>query len=298
MRATAAGGPVRADTLALLGVGYMGGSLALAARRAGLVGEVVGYDVSADALAVAQQRGIVDRSAPSAVDAVRGAELIVLAGPVGSLVPLARLIEDVVSPDALVIDIGSVKAPVVEGIEATSLAGRYVGCHPLAGTEATGPGAADEALYAGKPCFVSPGPKARADAIAAAVAFWEGLGATVLRLAPEPHDDFMAAASHLPHVGAFALAASLEPAADMLVERIPPSFPPTSLRDSTRVAASNPAVWRDIMLANRQHLLPLVRGLEAEVATLRAALEAGDGAALEAALARGRATRRRLVRPG
>jgi prephenate dehydrogenase len=106
----------------------------------------------------------------------------------------------------------------------------------------------------------------------------------------------MAAASHLPHVGAFALAASLEPQADMLEARIPRSYPPTSLRDSTRVAASNPAVWRDILLGNAGPLVPLVDRLLAELGALRAAIQAGDGAALEALLERGRAVRRRVVK--
>jgi prephenate dehydrogenase len=284
--------------LALLGVGYMGGSLALAARRKGLAADIIGYDVSVEALVVARERGIIDRVAADPAEAVRGARLVVLAGPVRSLGPLAAAIAGAVAPEALVIDVGSVKAPVVAAIEATTLAGRFVGCHPLAGTEASGPGAADEMLYAGKPCFVCPGAKTTPAALAAATAFWGALDATVLPLEADAHDHFMAAASHLPHVGAFALAASLEGSADMLVARIPPSYPPTSLRDSTRVAASNPAVWRDIMLENRAHLLPLVRRLEAEVAGLRAALEAGDAAALEAELARGRACRRKVVRGG
>jgi prephenate dehydrogenase len=281
--------------LALLGLGYMGGSLALAARGLGISGRAVGYDPDPQAAAVARQRGIVDAVAATPVEAVAGARLVVLAAPVRSLVPLAQAIAGAVAPGALVIDIGSVKQPVVAGIEATALAGRFVGCHPLAGTEATGPAAADAALYRGKPCFVCPGPRADPAAVARAGALWAALEASVLTLDPEAHDVFMAAASHLPHVSAFALAAALEEDADMLVRRIPASYPPTSLRDSTRVAASNPAVWRDIMLANGHHLLPLVRRLEGRLGELRATLEAGDPDALEALLGRGRATRGRIV---
>jgi prephenate dehydrogenase len=195
-----------------------------------------------------------------------------------------------------VIDIGSVKQSVVAGIEATALAGRFVGCHPLAGTEATGAAAADDTLYRGKPCFICPGPQAEPQAVARASAFWSALEASVLLLDPEAHDLFMAAASHLPHASAFALAASLEPEADMLERRIPPSYPPTSLRDCSRVAASSPVIWRDIMLANREHLLPLVRRLESSLAALRASLEAADATGLEQLLERGRATRSRIVR--
>jgi prephenate dehydrogenase len=282
--------------LALLGLGYMGGSLALAARRLGITGRVVGYDTDPQAAQVARRRGIVDDVAATPAEAVAGAGLVVLAAPVRSLVPLAEAIAGAVAPGALVIDIGSVKQPVVAGVEATALAGRFVGCHPLAGTEATGPAAADDGLYRGKPCFVCPGPRAAPEAVARARALWTALEASVLALEPEAHDLFMAAASHLPHASAFALAAALDEDADMLVARIPASYPPTSLRDSTRVAASNPAVWRDIMLANGHHLLPLVRRLEARLGELRATLEAGDAAALEAVLARGRATRGRIVK--
>ncbi len=280
--------------LALLGVGYMGGSLALAARRALPGLRVVGYEVSSEAAAVARRRGIVDEVASRASDAVRGAQVVVLAGPVRSLAPLAAAVASEVAPDALVIDIGSVKAPVVSAIEATVLAGRFVGCHPLTGTEASGPGAADETLYQGKTCFLCPGPGAAPATVARARRFWEALGSRVLTLGAEEHDVIMAAGSHLPHVGAFALAASLQEKADLLVSRGPAAYPPTSLRDSTRVAASNPMVWRDILLENRRHLLPLVKQLEACVGELRSALERDDADALHALLAQGQATRRKV----
>jgi prephenate dehydrogenase len=282
--------------LALLGVGYMGGSLALAARRAGLCQEVIGFDPDPAAGPTALERGIVDRMVADPASAVSEARVIILAAPVRSLVPLARAIAPQVRADALVIDIGSVKAPVVTEIETTPLAGRFVGCHPLAGTEATGPGAADEALYRGKPCFICAGPRATAEAVAQARAFWTGVGASLIELAADPHDEFMAAASHLPHVAAFSLALGLEADADMLVARIPPTYPPTSLRDCTRVAASNAAVWRDILIENRGPLLPKIRRFEASLGELRAALERADAAGVEALLARGRANRRRIVR--
>jgi cyclohexadieny/prephenate dehydrogenase len=281
--------------MALLGLGYMGGSLALGARKAGLVSRVVGYDVDPRAAAVACQRGIADVTTTRPEEAVAGAALVVLAGPVRSLGPLAAAVAGAVAPGALVIDIGSVKAEVLAAIEATPLANRFVGCHPLAGTEASGPAAADESLYAGRACFVCPGPRTPAELVARARRFWEALGATVLTLGPDEHDRLMAAGSHLPHVGAFALAASLEQSLDLLLARGPAAYPPTSLRDSTRVAASSPAVWRDILLANREHLMPLVRQLETCVQQLRAALERQDADGLHALLARGQAVRRKVV---
>lgn len=283
-------------TLALLGVGYMGGSLALAARAAGQARTVVGFDPDPASGALARERGIIDQVAAGPAEAVQGADIVVLAAPVRSLVPLARAVAVDVAPGALVIDIGSVKGSVIAGVEATALAGRFVGCHPLAGTEASGPGAADASLYAGKPCFICPGTASGPAIIDRARLFWEAVGAGVLVLDAEAHDLFMAAGSHLPHVAAFALAASLEPDADMLELRIPRSYPPTSLRDSTRVAASNPAVWRDILIQNRAHLLPRIDRLKVELGALQAALESEDAGALEALLERGRRTRRRIVK--
>jgi prephenate dehydrogenase len=179
---------------------------------------------------------------------------------------------------------------------ATSLAERFVGCHPLAGTEQSGTAAADAALFAGKPCLVCTGSRTRADSLAEAVRLWEGIGASVIPMNPHEHDAFLAAASHLPHVAAFALAASLVDVADMLEAKIPPSLPPTSLRDTTRVAASSPIVWRDIFIENRAHLLPLVRELERRVSQLRAAIEAGDAVAAQELLEVAQRCRHKLVK--
>lgn len=293
-RTDAAIGPPQA--VALLGVGYMGGSLALALRAAGAAKTIVGFDPGVEAGREAVARGIVDRMAPSAAEAVRGAELIVLAAPVRSLLPLAQAITDAVAPNAVIIDIGSVKVPIVDALGAGPLAKRFVGCHPLAGTEVTGAAAADVRLYAGKPCFVCPSSTTDAAALAVARSTWKSVGASVIELPADAHDDFMAAASHLPHVAAFALALGLEPDADMLVERIPPTYPPTSLRDSSRVAASNPAVWRDILLENRRQLLPRIREMEASLSALRRAIETDDSQGLFDLLARGQRTRLRIVR--
>jgi prephenate dehydrogenase len=283
-------------TLAILGVGYIGGSLALAARAAQMARRVVGYDPDPAALAQGRERGILDQAADSPEAAVQGAALVVLAAPVASLGALARRIAPQVLPQALVIDVGSVQAPVVAAVEAALPGGRFVGCHPLAGTERSGPGAADESLFRDRVCFVCPGPGASAAAIGEATALWAALGARVLRLAPEPHDAVMAAVSHLPHVAAFALAASLTERLPLLDAEGPSAAPTTSLRDTTRIAASSPRVWRDILLENRTHLLPLVRALEGRVSALRAAIEAGDGVALEAELTAGRVCRDRLVK--
>jgi cyclohexadieny/prephenate dehydrogenase len=282
--------------LALLGAGYIGGSVALAARRAGVAARVVGYDQDPEAVAVARERGIIDEVASTPEQAVAGAGLVVLAAPVGSLGALARRIAPAVPAGALVIDVGSVKGAVVAAVEAAMPSGQFVGCHPIAGNERSGPAAADGSLFRDRVCFVCPGGRAAPAAVARATAFWQALGARVLTVAPEPHDAAMAAVSHLPHVAAFALAASLADRLPQLQQGGPAAATTTSLRDTTRIAASSPAVWRDIFLENRAHLLPLVRALEGQVAALGSAIERGDAGALEALLATGRATREALTR--
>jgi cyclohexadieny/prephenate dehydrogenase len=282
--------------MALLGTGYIGGSVALAARRAGVAARVIGYDQDPAAAALARERGILDQTAASPEQAVAGAALVVLAAPVGSLGPLAGRIAGAVEPGALVIDVGSVKTAVVAAVEAAMPSGRFVGCHPMAGNERSGPAAAEGTLFRDRVCFVCPGGRASSAAVGQAMAFWQALGARVLTIAPEPHDAAMAAVSHLPHVAAFALAASLAERLPELQKGGPAAASTTSLRDTTRIAASSPAVWRDIFLENRAHLLPLVQGLERQVGALRAAIETGDGPALEALLASGRAAREALTR--
>jgi prephenate dehydrogenase len=284
--------------LALLGTGYIGGSVALAARRAGLTTRIVGHDAAPASAETARARGIVDVVAPSAEEAVAGAALVVLAAPVASLGPLARRIAGAVAPDALIIDVGSVKESVLSAVEAAMPEGRFVGCHPMAGNERSGPAAADAALFTDRLCFICPGARTQRWALDRAVAFWQALGARVMTIEAEPHDAAMAAVSHLPHVAAFALAASLSPRLAALEASGPAAAPTTSLRDTTRIAASSPVMWRDIFLENRAHLLPLVAALEARVSELRAAIAAGDGAAIEALLTEGRSARERLTRGG
>lgn len=286
------------ETGALLGVGYMGGSLALAARQAGCVKHVVGYDLDPAAGLPAMAKGVVDRMAASPEAAVADAHLVILAAPVGSLGALARQMASALRPDCLVIDIGSVKSRVIADVKgALPPEVGFVGCHPLAGLEATGVAAATGDLYAAKPCLVCTDGARPAD-VERAFALWEAVGAKPVRAEARSHDAFMAAASHLPHVAAFALAHALAPQAEALVQAMPAGASPTSLRDTTRIAASSPAVWRDIFLANKPHLMPLVDALSTSLGLLRDALEREDAVALAELLGVARAARRTLVDDG
>jgi prephenate dehydrogenase len=283
--------------LALVGVGYIGGSVAWAARRAGLVEHVVGYDPSTAALAAARQRGIIDRSAATLADAVSEASLVLLAAPVGALPDLLRAIGTVLPSAATVMDVGSVKSAVVAAARTALPKGQFVGCHPLAGAEFSGVEHADPGIFSGRVCFVCPTSDVAASAVAVARAFWAGIGCAVVAVAAEAHDRLMAGQSHLPHVAAFALAAALAPSLPLLEGGPSDGCPTTSLRDTTRIAASSPSVWRDIMLGNAHDLLPLIAALEAKVRAIRLAIGQSDGAELERLLTEGQSARLRLVKP-
>jgi prephenate dehydrogenase len=281
--------------LAVIGVGQIGGSVALAARAAGVVTDVVGWSRSAETLRRAGDAGIVNRAAPSAREAARGAAVVVLATPVLSLGALAAEIAPALRDDALVIDVGSTKRAAVAAVE--SHVARFVGCHPLAGTERSGPDAATAELFAGRLCIVCPTVRTPPELVALAERFWTAIGARPLRMDAALHDRVLGAASHLPHVAAYALCAAVgaidaEGGETSAALR---ALGTTSLRDTTRVAASSPAMWRDIFLDNRAEMLPLIDHLAAAVAELRAAIAAGDGAHLEAFLEAARVARGKVV---
>jgi prephenate dehydrogenase len=306
--------------LAILGLGQLGGSIALGARAAGLVTEIVGFGRSEESLARALSLGLVDRTTTDAREAVRGAATVVISTPLRSVSTVAARIRGALAPGALVIDVGSVKSTAARDIEAHVLedegegqaqgqegtsgtsgssspadgqAVSFVACHPLAGTERFGPDAASADLYRGRRCIICPSPRTAPAAIERARRLWSALGAQVILMPAALHDATMAAVSHLPHVAAFALARALgDLPPDVAASAL--ALPTTSLRDTTRIAASSPEMWRDILLENRAALLPLVSRLEDALATLRVALAAGDAASVEGFLVEARTTRTHL----
>jgi prephenate dehydrogenase len=269
----------RYGRVALIGTGHIGGSLALAMRGAGVAGEVVGYDHAPGALAEAQRRCVVDAVAGSAVEAVTGAELVVLAVPVGAVESAARAIAPALGARAWVHDVGSTKVGIVRALEPLVGADRFIGGHPLAGTESSGPGAADGALFRGRVAFVTPTAATAPEVRAAAQALWRAVGAQPLEMDAAAHDALMAAVSHLPHVVAYALVATVAASGDAVAGLAAGGF-----RDTTRIA-----------LANRQPVLDMLDRFSSELGRLRALVERGDGPGLEAELARLRAARARVL---
>jgi len=287
--------PTRAGRLAVLGVGQIGGSFALAAKQAGLVHEVVGFGRNAASLARAKQRSLIDVATTDLAEAVKGADWVLLAAPLKATTRLAAEMAPLLATDTIVFDVGSVKAPVMAALERCLPRGvAFVGCHPIAGTERFGPDAADPSLFVGRRCILTPSAATGPKALAEMRGLWEAVGAEVAIMEPHHHDAVMAAVSHLPHVAAYGLAASLAGVApDVLATA--EDYRTTSLRDTSRIAASSPEMWRDIFLDNREQLLPLVADLGREVELLRAALASEDDAAILAWLSKGRAMRLRLV---
>jgi prephenate dehydrogenase len=282
--------------LAVMGAGQIGGSVALAARAAGAVSEVVAWSRTREKLERAQALGIIDRAAPSAAEAARGAALVVLAAPVRSLGELAAEIATALEPGAIVIDVGSVKATAIAAVEPKLPPGAFVACHPIAGTERVGPDAASPLLFEGKRCVLCPTPRSREEAVATIERLWTAMGAEPVRMDAELHDRVLGAGSHLPHVAAYALAGTLGGIAGDVIEGLR-RLPTQSLRDTTRVAASSPIMWRDILLDNRAEVLPLIEALGKQIEALRAAVAESDGKRIEQLLEAGKSGRDRLV-PG
>ena len=205
-------------------------------------------------------------------------------------------LRSVLSPSAIVIDVGSVKSAAIAAVEPQLAPGAFVACHPIAGTERVGPDAASPLLFEGKRCVICPTANSREEAVATIERLWTAMGAEPVRMDAALHDRVLGAGSHLPHVAAYALAAALGGWRRTLRKALR-QLPTSSLRDTTRVAASSPAMWRDIFLDNRDEVLPLIDALTEQIAGLRAAIAAGNGPTIEALLAAGQAGRQRLV-PG
>ena len=266
--------------IVIFGVGLIGGSFALALRKAGAVGEVVGFGRSATTLQHALQLSIIHRIGQDIASEVNDADLILLATPVGQMAELMAHIAPHLCAHTLVTDGGSTKGDVVRDAYAQlgDRVAQFVPAHPIAGAEQSGPAAARADLYAGKKVVLTPLPENSAAAVARVQAAWQACGAHVHQLTHAEHDAVFAAVSHLPHLLSFALVHDLAQRdnRDVLL-----SFAASGFRDFTRIAASSPEMWRDICLSNRDALLGELRLYIAELDRISTALAEGDAATLE-----------------
>ncbi|MBI3575439.1 MAG: prephenate dehydrogenase/arogenate dehydrogenase family protein [Gammaproteobacteria bacterium] len=277
------------NKLCIVGVGLIGGSLARALRTDGQVREIVGYGRRPAALQRAAELGVIDHAEVTLAAAVQGADIVVLAVPVGAmaniLAELGRL-----SFDGVITDAGSTKGSVVAAAR-SALGARlphFVPGHPIAGTEQSGVEVSQANLFRGRRVILTPLPETNTQALGRVRALWKATGAEVLEMSAEEHDRILAASSHLPHLLAYLLV-------DMLVRRDDHravfAASAGGLRDVTRIAASDPVMWRDICLANREALLAILVQYRDELGTLMAAIERGDGKWLEDTFTRAKRAR-------
>lgn len=278
------------EQLGLIGCGLMGGSFALALKRAGLVKRVVGYSKSPSTTERARQMGVIDVEAPSALLAVSGADIVLLAVPVSATEATFKAIRHLVNANTLIMDVGSTKRDVVDA--ARRVLRDHVGCfvpaHPITGREVSGVENADVNLYAGKQVILTPIERTFTVQLQKAVDVWTALGCNVVKMSPQSHDAAYAAVSHLPHLIAFALISSISGQAqgkDYL------SLAGPGFRDFSRIAASDPKMWRDILIANREELLVQSKIFQATLNSLEELIASGDGDALEARIDQASSTR-------
>ena len=278
------------EQLGLIGCGLMGGSFALAMKRAGLVKRVVGYSKSPSTTERARQMGVIDIEAPSALLAVSGADVVMIAVPVAATEATFKAIKHLVRPDMLLMDLGSTKRDVVDASRRVlrEQVGCFVAAHPVAGKEVSGVEHADADLYAGKQVILTPIDRTNPVQLQKAVDLWSALGCKVKRMTPESHDAAFAAVSHLPHLVSFALMNAIagQPAGQEYLTLAGPGF-----RDFTRIAASDPAVWRDILISNREELLAQSKLFQRNLQALELMISSGNAEALEGLIDQASATR-------
>lgn len=280
--------------MAVVGVGLIGGSLARALREKNEVGEIVGIGRTEKNLRKAVELGVIDSYSLDPGVGVVGADLVFLATPVCSITRVLASIRPFLAPGCVVTDGGSVKSGVVSACESLLPEGAYfVGAHPIAGTEKSGVEASFASLYAGKRCIVTPTCHTNADALAKVARMWEIAGSEVVFMDADKHDRLVAAISHLPHMVAYALVNAVE-GYDKLDENII-KYSAGGFRDFTRIASSDPAMWRDIALMNRDGILELMDFFTEYLMQLRSLIEKGDSSGLEDFFARSKQSRDALL---
>ncbi len=286
------------DHVALIGLGLIGSSLSLAMRRAGIAGKITGHARSAQTREKALTMGLVDAVFDNAADAVRGADLIILCVPIGVYGAIAQDIAPVLKPGSIVTDVGSVKAAVIRDTAPHIPTGVYfVPAHPIAGSERSGPEAGFTELFDGRWCILTPIPGTDEEALGKIRKFWENCGMSVDTMTPEHHDLVLAITSHLPHLIAYNIvgtAADLEAVTESEVIK----FSAGGFRDSTRLAASDPTMWRDVFLNNKEAVLEMLARFSEDLTALQRAIRWGEGETLFNLFTRTRKIRTNIIDAG
>ncbi|MCG7622812.1 prephenate/arogenate dehydrogenase family protein [Epibacterium sp. Ofav1-8] len=286
------------NRVALIGLGLIASSMFWAIKRAGLAGEVTGYARSAETRDTARRIGLCDRVCDTARAAVEGADLVVLCVPVGAMGAVAAEIAPALMPGATVSDVGSVKRHVIEEVAPHIPDGvHFVPSHPLAGTEHSGPESGFAELFDNRWCLLVPVEGSAPEAVARLRALWEGMGAHVDEMDADHHDLVLAVTSHTPHLIAYTMvgvADDLRRVTDSEVIK----YSAAGFRDFTRIAASDPTMWRDVFLTNKDATLEILGRFTEELFALQRAIRTGDGAHLHNYFTRTRAIRRGIIEAG
>ncbi len=286
------------ERITIVGMGLIGASIALAARRGGRVGTIVAYDASPVVRARVRELGLADHVAEEPAEAVRGADHVVLCVPVGAIGSVAAEIAPYLKSGAVLSDVGSVKTSVVEAVSphlSTDIS--FVPAHPVAGTEFSGPDAGFAALFENRWCILTPCAASTDEAVERVRRLWLSFGATVDTMTPAHHDLVLAITSHVPHLIAYNIvgtAAHLEAVTDSEVIK----FSAGGFRDFTRIAASDPTMWRDVFLNNREAVLEMLGRFLEDLSALQRMVRYGDGDALFDLFTKTRAIRRSIVAVG
>jgi cyclohexadieny/prephenate dehydrogenase len=291
------GAPV-VDKLALLGIGLIGSSVARAARRGNAASHIAVYDSSRDVLARAAPLGFADSIHENLEDAVRDADLVIMAAPVGAYGGLARAMAPVLKQGAIVSDVGSVKSAVLRDVGPHLPNGvHFIPAHPISGTEQSGPEAGFAELFDNRWCIVTPLPGADADALERLKEFWRRLGSQVDAMDPHHHDLVLAITSHVPHLIAYNIVGTADDLASVTQSEVI-KYSAGGFRDFTRIAASDPTMWRDVFLNNKDAVLEVLGRFSEDLSALQRAIRWGDGDALFNLFTRTRAIRRGIIDAG
>ncbi|VAW03611.1 Cyclohexadienyl dehydrogenase [hydrothermal vent metagenome] len=286
------------DRVALIGLGLIASSMFWAMKRAGLAGEVTGFARSTATRDIARDIGLCDRVCDSAAEAAQGADLVVLCVPVGAMESVMQDIAPALKPGATVSDVGSVKRAVIEAITPHLPQGvHFVPAHPLAGTEHSGPKSGFAGLFDNRWCLIVPPEGCDRGAVARVTKLWQGLGSHTDEMGADHHDLVLAVTSHAPHLIAYTMvgvADDLRRVTDSEVIK----YSAAGFRDFTRIAASDPTMWRDVFLNNREATLEILGRFTEELFDLQRAIRAGDGDHLHAYFTRTRAIRRGIIEAG
>jgi cyclohexadieny/prephenate dehydrogenase len=283
--------------VAIIGLGLLGGSIGLAVRDRAPDITTTGYDRDAAVRAAAAQRGLVNAVCDTAEAAVRGADLVILCVPVGAMEAAAQAIAPALAPHAIISDVGSSKQAVAETLAAALPGACIIPAHPVAGTEQSGPEAGFATLFANRWCIITPPENADAAAVAALSGFWTQLGSKVELMDAAHHDLVLAVTSHIPHLIAYTIVGTASDLEDVTQSEVI-KYSAGGFRDFTRIAASDPVMWRDVFLSNRGAVLEMLGRFSEDLTALQRAIRSGDGDTLFDLFTRTRAIRRQVIEQG